>query len=217
MQPDDDYAYDPIAEAIGWLIRGCAGAETWLNAAVSTHLHKPYPKVERDGTQKKVDELVTAFPDLEEVGRRLLALFDVRHAVAHGIGARSSDGNRVRMELYNRQDPNSPKFQHLDRRTLVELADEARELGAELQMWMIDMANTAADDETEFDDDHTQAGERSSSWITDETLLAQFPSVTPGRIYSMHQAADGAWWGVIFNTLTGKPRMVRPLPDLPLG
>lgn len=71
-------------------------------------------------------------------------------------------------------------------------------------------------------EDVVDAGLRASwadsedDWITDEELLEQFDSRQPGSVYTIQKGPDGGDWGVIYNSLTGRPKKVRRLPAVTL-
>jgi hypothetical protein len=132
------YAYDPVAEGIGWFVRGCAGVEIWTSTiAYQLKGGAPYPKVERWPMEKKLEVFRSAGDqDRAEFADRIETLFEVRHSVVHGIGAKSTDGLRLRTGLRDRANPTEPEFELFDRARLVNLAEEARTLWGDLQSWL---------------------------------------------------------------------------------
>jgi hypothetical protein len=214
-EPYDDLTYDPLAEAMGWYIRACSKVELWLDVCATKILGLPYLEVIGLGVDKKARALLEVDPDLRPLVERLSYLFKIRNTMAHGIAHYMHERTMIHLELQPSKKGSVYRKVRLTRAELVALADEVREIAGMMQAELVMRVGELFDqddDEHEVEMDAAAAARWQAGWITESEILCQFPDVTPGRIYSMHRRPDGEYWGVMFDSLTGKPRKVRQLP-----
>jgi hypothetical protein len=221
-EPYDDLTYDPLAEAIGWYIRACSKVELWLDMCATNVFDLPYLDAVRLGVEAKARALHGVDPDLGPFVERLLYLFEIRNTLAHGIANYMHERTTIHLELQPSKKDSDYRKIRLTRAELVALGDEVREIAGLMQAELVTRMSVLFDQDDEADDielDPEAAAEWQAGWIIDREILAQFPDVTPGQIYSMHRRPGGEHWGVFFDSVTGKPRKVRPLPgdDQPTG
>jgi hypothetical protein len=210
-EPYDDLTYDPLAEAIGWYIRACSEVELWLDVCATKILGLPYLDVIGLAVGKKARALLEVDLGLEPLVDRLSYLFDIRNTMAHGIANYMHERTMIHLELQPSKKGSAYRKVRLTRAELVALGDEVREIAGMMQVELVTRMNELFDEEDDVEADSAGAAEWQAGWITDTEILSQFPDATPGRIYSVHLRPDGEYWGVMFDSVTGKPRKVRPL------
>lgn len=214
-EPYDDLTYDPLAEAMGWYIRACSKVELWLDVCAESILGLPYLEAMRCDVPTKARALHDVDPDLGPLVERLLYLFEIRNTMAHGIADYMHERTMIHLELQPSKKGSDYRKVRLTRAELVALGDEVREIAGMMQAELVTrMAELfeEGDEDRDVEICTAAAAKWQAGWITDSETLSKFPDVTPGRIYSIHQRPDGEFWGVLFDSLTGRPRKVRPLP-----
>jgi len=132
--PDDNRPYDPLAEAIGWLVLAGAELEFWLNVIAARIEARTYPDAVWISSGEKARLLHELDPDLGSVGERILDIVEIRNTLAHGVAHHHADRSAIDLQVQPTSRHAPYRKLRLTREDLIALADEAHDIASRLQL-----------------------------------------------------------------------------------
>jgi len=133
IEPADNRPYDPLAEAIGWLVRACAEVEFWLNIIAARVESTTFRDAVWIRSGEKTRLLRDLDPELGPLADRTLELLEIRNTLAHGITHQVHGLCAIDLQVQPTSRDASYRRLRLSRTQLVALADEAHDTATRLQ------------------------------------------------------------------------------------